>query len=251
MKVFSGKNALVIGGSGGIGAGLSEFLASSGASLTVTGGHDSKKLDDLLVRLSESASQPAKKILYDFTAHSFSEIEKSPVALAAKSTDILCVCWGPFLQKRLEQMTAADWENVSLYDYALPGFFLSIALSGMIERKFGRILLFGGTGLCKRQEFLTNAAYAGAKSGISLLVKSTAAAYAKFGITCNGILPGFTKTEYNSDVDSILAKKMPLGKTLSVKSVAESGFFLLSHEEINGSLLEIDGGWSPMAALNY
>ncbi len=251
MKVFSGKTALVIGGSGGIGAGLSVLLASSGVNLTVTGRQESKKLDDLLSRHSESAGQPVEKIFYDFTAHSFAEIEKSPVAQAAKSADILCICWGPFLQKKLELMTAADWENVSLYDYALPGFFLSVALAGMIERKFGRILLFGGTGLCKRQEFLTNAAYAGAKAGISLLVKSTAAAYAKFGITCNGILPGFTKTEYNSDIDSIFAKKMPLGKTISVESVADAGFFLLSHEDINGSLLEIDGGWSPMSALNY
>ena len=245
------KNALVVGGSGGIGREISLLLAERGVDLTVHGSKKSEKFDSLLKILSEkskSSGGTVRSVEHDFFSHNFLEIGDSALIKSAETADILCMCFGPFLQKAIDEMTAHDWHDISLMDYALPGVFVSAALRGMKERKWGRILLFGGTGTSVRLEYKTNAAYAGAKSGISVLVESTAFAYANCGITCNAILPGFTETEY-TEHKQVLAERMPLSKMISSESVAKTAVFLLENPDINGALLRVDRGWSPLSAL--
>lgn len=239
MKDFSEKTALVIGGSGGIGSHICKMLSKKCGKLYVHGGHDSKKFDSLIKTLSEENCE-VQKIVYDFSEHGFSELDKSELTKIAKTSDILCVCHGPFLQKKIEEMDSLDWQKIALFDYALPGFFVSKTLSGMIEKKFGRIILFGGTGTAHRMEFKTNAAYAGAKTALGTLVESVAAAYAKFDITCNAILPGFVKTEYNETFP------IPEGMEVSPSDISESVKFLLENNSLNGVLLRVDKGWSPL-----
>ena len=135
---------------------------------------------------------------------------------------------------------------MALLNYALPGLLVSTALPYMISNKWGRILLFGGTRTQNVNGFLTNAAYAGAKTGVCSLVRSVALAYAPYGITCNALLPGMTDTEYVSQqTRASLAKKMPSKKLISTMTVAESGMFLLEQAELNGVLLNVDSGWDP------
>jgi NAD(P)-dependent dehydrogenase (short-subunit alcohol dehydrogenase family) len=111
---------------------------------------------------------------------------------------------------------------------------------------WGRILLFGGTGTQGVAGFRTNAAYAGAKTAVSSLVKSVACEYAACGITCNALLPGFTDTEYLSDeTRDALKAKIPGGVLLTPAQIAQSARFVLTHAEINGALINLDKGWKP------
>ncbi|MBR4628856.1 MAG: SDR family oxidoreductase [Treponema sp.] len=234
------KSALVIGGSGGIGSGISRLFASKFSRVYVHGGHDSSKFDNLLEELrGKNPSCKVEKVLYDFYMHDFAELAESELSKIAESVDILCMCHGPFIQKRIDEMTVSDWQRIALYDYALPGFFVSKVLPSMMKNSFGRIILFGGTGTSCRTEFRTNAAYAGAKTAVGTLVESTAAFYAKFGITCNAILPGFVKTEYNSGF------LVPAGMEVESRKIAECVGFLVDNPELNGVLLRVDKGWSP------
>ncbi len=267
---FCGKHALIVGGSGGIGAAIAKRLAVSGiASLTIHGGHQSDRFDALIAELTQAAAQlsPATQashcqaphspmpriqpLIQHFSATDFASLASSPIASAARSCDILCVCYGPFLQRPLATMTAADWQQLALLDYALPGFLVSTALPSMQAQRWGRIVLFGGTGTESRREFMTNAAYAGAKTAIGTLVQSTAACYAHDGITCNALLPGFTATEYTGTAAAgtasgyELAQKMPGGTLIAPDSVAKTVLFLLQNPDINGALIRHDRGWSP------
>lgn len=246
MDSLSKMTALVVGGSGGIGKSISEHLAGECGRLVVHGGHGSPAFDEFARALREKSGgrTEIETLIQDFGT-GFCGIGSSEIARKAAESDILVVCYGPFLQKKLDEMDAGDWIKAALHDYALPGILLSAALPKMVARKFGRILLFGGTGTAHRTEFFTNAAYAGAKTGVGTIVESTAASYARFGITCNAILPGFTKTQYTEKIDAVLDAKMPLGRQISADSVADAALFLLKNPDANGVLLRLDRGWSP------
>lgn len=242
MKKFENKKAVVVGGSGGIGSAIARLLSKECSEIVIHGGHESDKFDELIKETN------AKKIVLDFCKIPFDEIQNSELAEEIKSADILCICHGPFLQKPLDEMSFSEWQNISLMNYALPGAFVSLCLKAMQQKKFGRILLFGGTGTSIRTEFLTNAAYAGAKTGLNTLVNSVAAMYAKDGISCNAILPGFTKTEYTKNED-ILSKKMPFGTIINKEAIAKSAMFLIENFDMNGVLLRVDRGWTPFSQM--
>lgn len=244
---FSGKTALIIGGTGGIGRSISLALAERGASLLVHGSKAGEKADSLAEEIFKISGEKPKIIAQNLLESSFAGLESSELLEAAKKCDILCVSFGPFVQKALHETNLSDWEKVALYDYALPGLLVSTAIPNMMKNHFGRILLFGGTGTSYRQEFSTNASYAGAKSGLNVLISSVAAEYGEYGITCNGICPGFVETEYISEEQKAsLEKKMPLGRLISPSSIAKTSLFLLENADINGTSFRLDGGWSPL-----
>lgn len=248
MEQFTGKKAVVIGGSGGIGAELSLKLAQSGAQVLVHGGHNQDKINKLLERLHHvSPSQDTHQgLLQELSAERLQELPTSPLMEEIRASDILCVAFGPFLQKSLEDTSPQDWISTTLLNYALPGICVSAVLPHMKALRWGRILLFGGTLTHSVKGFLTNAAYGGAKTALCSLVKSTAVQYSSWGITCNGILPGLTVTEYQSaDQLTVLAKKNPSGSVIPADRVAQAAMNLLSIKEINGALLNVDDGWSP------
>ena len=214
------KNAVVIGGTSGIGFELAKILCKNECSVCVSGRHD-------------PCEQGLEFIPADFTGGHLDLDEFPPLREKLCKADILCVSYGPFVQKPLHLTTAQDWQTLALYDYALAGIAVSSVLPGMMERKFGRIVLFGGTRTESVRSYKTNAAYAGAKTAISVLVKSVSAEYRKYGVTCNAVLPGFVNgAKDKSDAVSAL-------------SVAQSAFSLIQNENLNVVLLNVDRGWQP------
>lgn len=214
-----GKKALIVGGTDRIGGAIASMLVEKGVSVTVTGRSSSKNKNTSFIRWSYEED--------GLEAFTNGELQK-----ALSECDILCCCYGPFLQKPVDQMTADEWQKISLTNYALPGYLASSALKYMVKQKWGRILLFGGTRTDSVRAYHTNAAYAGAKTGISVLVKSIAMEYSQKGVTCNAILPGFTNDP------------PPGAATVTPQKIASKAFFLLNSDELNGVLLNIDNGWS-------
>ena len=261
---FCKKNALVVGGSGGIGKSISLMLAKSGANVTVHGGHASEKFDSLLREMnsisnSEFQTQKHRQIILDFakidlekfdekkSAHFAGEISSlENLKSALKKSEILCICYGPFLQKKIAQTSAQEWLWTAKLNLALPGILAGYAARFMKKRGFGRILFFGGTRTNQINGFKTNAAYAAAKTGIASLAKSFALEFGESGISTAAIFPGFVQTEYVSEKARAEYEKLLGGKKMiRADEIARAALFLLSDSNLNGTLLEMDGGWRP------
>ncbi|MGI5174437.1 SDR family oxidoreductase [Treponema sp. OMZ 840] len=244
MESIAGKTALIVGGSGGIGAAVALKLADAGCNMIVHGASESDKFNTLIDTAAEKVrvTKIVQRLKTDFPAN----FEQTKLYESALCADIICVCFGPFVQKDLHKTESEDWMRAASLNYVLPGVLVSAALPAMMQRRWGRFLLTGGTRTERVQAFRTNAAYAGAKTALASLIRSTAVFYAAYGITCNGIFPGFTQTEYVPPVEQKkLAQKMPQQRLVRVEEVAESAVFLLRQPMINGALLNIDGGWEP------
>lgn len=215
------KQALIFGGTSGIGKELACMLSERGMRVTVTGTTCcASDLPSQVRVLSVAAEQ-----LMNAEMIPSSSLDEFYSILDA--CDLLCVSYGPFVSKPVHQTSLAEWKTVGLYDYALPGMLVSRALNGMIKRKYGRILLFGGTRTDTIRPCKTNAAYAGAKTGLSVLVKSVAACYSDSNITCNAVLPGFVTS-------------VPEGQeSVSAVSVAREALHLLDSKDLNGNLVTV------------
>lgn len=223
---LSGKKAVVIGGTGGLGRAIADGLVASGAQVCRIGAHS---LDQATLVVDLDSASGRREAID-----------------ACRDADILCVARGPFLRKPLAETTEADWETIVYSNLVFPGILVSAVLPHMVEKGWGRILLLGGTRTDVVRGFRTNAAYAAAKTGLSSLVKSVALEYAPRGITCNAICPGFVDTEYMDDGEKEeQARKIPDGKLISVAEIADSALFLLEKSVYNGTILPVDKGWTP------
>lgn len=227
-NIFAQKKSLILGGTSGIGLEISKILCDFGSSVTAIG----RKLPKI-----------EKKINFiQFDLENFLNL-KNPQEFEQKfnlllkplleNTDFFVYVVGPFVQKSLEQTSSSDWQSLAFFNYVLPGMCLSSLLKSMKERKFGRIVFFGGTRTENVRSYKTNAAYASSKTALSVLVKSAASEYSEFGITCNAILPGFTRNAPKNT------------KLVSEVDLAQKTIFLLENENLNGVLLNVDRGWNP------
>jgi 3-oxoacyl-[acyl-carrier protein] reductase len=90
--------------------------------------------------------------------------------------------------------------------------------------------------------------YAAAKAGMVGLTKSIALDEAKYGITCNAVLPGWIATESISDAEKLNGNSVPMGRGGTPDEVAALIAWLATAEAsyITGQAIVIDGGNSIM-----
>jgi NAD(P)-dependent dehydrogenase (short-subunit alcohol dehydrogenase family) len=236
---LDGLKVLITGGSGGIGYATALAAASAGAIVTIHGRSPGR----LAERSAELASSGAfvSTICADLSAG----MPTGELLAAARTSDILVLAYGPFIQKPLAMTDASDWKSMALTCLALPGILASAAATSMASRGFGRILLFGGTRTDTIRGFKTNAAYASAKTGLGVLAKSISGEFGMHGVSCAVICPGFVDTEYTSPTSKKeLGKASPRGALIPVTDVAGLALYLIAGgmDLVNGSIIVADTG---------
>ncbi|KAK2691287.1 hypothetical protein QWA68_010008 [Fusarium oxysporum] len=97
----------------------------------------------------------------------------------------------------------------------------------------------------------TNAAYAASKGGVTNLTRTIALDYARDGIHCNAICPGFTETAIFADTiktrdRDLIRSRHPLHGTGSPQDLVGAAIFLASQEArwVTGVNLPVDGGYT-------
>ena len=256
---LAGRRALVVGGSGGIGAALAAALAARGADLLIHGGSSRERLAAAVARAEEAgrgalgdeasgrapagaSARPSVESLLLPLERPSDLVDRLP---GLGRVDILAVAFGPFVRKALHETGAADWERLALLDLALPGALASALIPAMAARGYGRILFFGGTRTDAIRAYSSNAAYAAAKTGLAVLAKSIAAEYSQAGIGVFVLCPGFVDTEYLGEGQRAeLRSKAPGGRLIEAEEIAEFAASLVAAEPCiaSGAVVALDGG---------
>ena len=241
-SALAGRRALVVGGSGGIGAAVARGLAARGASVLVHGRNPSS-VAAVVTAIRRGGGQAEGLAL---------PLDSAGPLLAAVSQagpfDILVAAFGPFVRKPLADHSPEDWERMASLNLALPGALVSALFPAMRDRGFGRILLFGGTRTDAIRGYRSNAAYAAAKTGLGVLAKSAAIEGAPHNVAAVAVCPGLVRTEYIDDAAAEALRRMaPGGRLSSPAEVAEIALGLIDGDPCiaSGAIVSLDAGFSP------
>lgn len=244
-RALEGRRALVVGGTGGIGKAVAFELAARGAELFLLGGRDRRRLEATMAEIRKRGGSARGRALDLADASVVSALDLPSLLEGETEFDVLVVAFGPFLQKPLVATGPAEWTRIAALDLALPGALASVVLPAMVERRWGRLLFFGGTGTDALRGYRTNAAYAAAKTGLGVLAKSIALQHADDGIAAFVVCPGLVDTEYlEEDLRRSLEVKAPGGRLLGVEGLARTAVELLAAEPclVSGATIAMDAG---------
>jgi len=158
--------------------------------------------------------------------------------------DVLINNAGITRDKSFRKMGLSEWNEVINTNLTSAYNTSHLAITSMIEQKYGRIInissvigLSGGFGQ-------TN--YAAAKAGLIGFSKSLALETAKYGITVNNICPGFIGTEMVAampkEVLDGIVSKIPAQRLGDPSDIAKGVRFLIESAYMTGQCLNINGG---------
>ncbi|MDH7483517.1 MAG: SDR family NAD(P)-dependent oxidoreductase, partial [Spirochaetales bacterium] len=121
-SVFSGRQALIVGGTGGIGYAVAKELAARGTGL-ILHGREQSRCSQARSRLLET--YPSAQIrcwVHEFAGTpAFMEALEPLLQEEGEEPDIVVCAFGPLLTGKLEDMTPAAWSLLADANLALPG----------------------------------------------------------------------------------------------------------------------------------
>lgn len=242
---LKGKNALVTGGSRGIGRAICIRLASMGAHIYinyVSNPEGARQTQELIVAAGGGAD------LLAFNVSDASEVQNGIKSLIkeAGSLDILVNNAGITRDGLMARMKEDDWDAV--LDTNLKGAFLcaKAAVRSMMKKRWGRIVnissVVGFTGNAGQVN------YASAKAGMQGLTKSMALEFASRNITVNGVAPGYIVTDMTRELPAEIQEKVmseiPLAALGNPEDVAAAVAYLVSDDGayVTGNTIHVNGG---------
>lgn len=241
MFNLEGKNALVTGATGGIGAAIAKALHSQGAKVLLTG-----TKEDKLKSLSSDMGERSMQIPCNLSEEGqVSTLIKDATDMLG-SIDILVCNAGITRDTLAMRMTNEMFDEVINVNLRTTFILNRDALRGMMRNKWGRIInissVVGHTGNPGQVN------YCASKAGISGMSKSISQEVASRGVTVNCIAPGFISTPMtdvlNDSQKAQITSKIPSGKMGEPSDIGHAAVYLASNEAkyITGQTIHVNGG---------
>ena len=236
------KNALVTGGSGGIGAAICRRLAADGCRIFIHA-HRGMAAAQQLADEINAAGGHAQTLAFDVTDRSAVENVLMPL-LDVQPIQILVNNAGVHHDAVLPGMSAEQWHRV--IDVSVHGFFnvTQPLMMPMIRSRWGRIINLSSIASLTGNAGQVN--YSAAKGALNAATKSLAREVASRGITVNAVAPGIIDTSMSEAAFDAaeIARLVPMKRAGTPTEVADLIGFLASPLAgyITGQIISINGG---------
>ncbi|UWR04028.1 glucose 1-dehydrogenase [Ruegeria conchae] len=246
MFNLEGTRALVTGSSQGIGFALARGLAAAGAQV-VLNGRDTAKLAAAASELSETGAS-VRELSFDATDHEGVRSAVDNFEDNVGPIDILINNAGMQHRTELQDFPADAFERLLQTNVASVFHVGQAVARHMIERKSGKIINIASVQSALARPGI--APYTATKGAVTNLTKGMATDWAKYGLNCNAIAPGYFDTPLNAalvadpEFSSWLEKRTPAGRWGNVEELVGAAIFLASPASsfVNGHTLYVDGG---------
>lgn len=248
MKLFSldGQSALITGSSQGIGFALARGLAEAGARI-ILNGRDTVKLE------AAAATLRAEGAIVDTLPFDATDHEKVRAAVDAYEAetgaiDILINNAGMQHRTELENFPADAFEKLLQTNVASVFHVGQAVARHMIGRGKGKMINIASVQTALARPGI--APYTATKGAVGNLTKGMATDWAKHGLQCNAIAPGYFDTPLNAalvadaEFSAWLEKRTPAGRWGNVEELVGACVFLSAPASsfVNGHTLYVDGG---------
>jgi 2-deoxy-D-gluconate 3-dehydrogenase len=238
MTPFSlhGRTALVTGANTGIGQAIAVAMAQAGADVIASGRRD---CDETLALMGSG-----RQMRLDFA---------DPMAardiFAAEQIDILVNNAGIIRRDDAVDFTEADWDDVMDVNAKALFFTCQAFARSALPRGVGKIINIAS--LLSFQGGIRVPSYTASKHSVAGLTKLMANEWAAKGLNVNAIAPGYIETNNTEalradpDRSRAILERIPAGRWGKAEDIGQTAVFLAApaSDYINGTVLNVDGGW--------
>lgn len=243
---LSGRRALITGSSQGIGLALARGLAEAGAAL-VLNGRDAGKLEATARGLRDQG-HAVETLPFDVTDHAAARAAVDGFEAGHGPIDILINNAGMQHRAPLEDFPADAFQRLLQTNVASVFNVAQACARHMIARGAGKIVNIASVQTALARPGI--APYTATKGAVANLTKGMATDWARHGLQCNALAPGYFDTPLNAALvadpafTEWLEKRTPAGRWGKVEELVGAAIFLSAPASsfVNGTVIYVDGG---------
>lgn len=235
------KNAIVTGGTKGIGKAIVKMLLQEGYYVYATYGND--------IEAARVATNEFEAISEHFAIAQVNQADRNAVHVftdSLKDITIDCIVCnaGSTLRKQITEVTDEDWEcvmQIGVHSH----FYLIRDLYEQIQPN-ARIIFIGS--MMAVQPHATSLAYGTMKNAVHGLALNLVKEFEGKNTTVNVIAPGFVDTEWQQNkpqqIRENICNKTAIHRFATPEEIADTAKYIINNGFVNGAVIEISGGYN-------